>query len=60
MAELTLRLILMFAAVTCAILAAKNPQQAENNIRLPCIDVAPERIFQASNSATFSPLTMMV
>jgi aryl-alcohol dehydrogenase-like predicted oxidoreductase len=43
MAQLALRWILMFDAVTCAIPGAKNPAQAEDNVRaaaMPALDAA--------------------
>jgi aryl-alcohol dehydrogenase-like predicted oxidoreductase len=43
MPQFALRWILMFDAVTCAIPGAKNPAQAENNVKsadLPALDIA--------------------
>jgi aryl-alcohol dehydrogenase-like predicted oxidoreductase len=43
MAQMALRWILMFDAVTCAIPAAKRPSQAEDNLRavdLPALSAA--------------------
>ena len=49
MAQMALRWILMFPAVTCAIPGAKRPQQAEENIMAASLPPIPDKTMKAIN-----------